>query len=290
MTTSRVITQAMSVVFLVGSTACAPMETDTMGSTSDVYDDEDGTALDEKAMAQITHVGTTAVWDSNGQDLAIARSSNVRAGDLLVLALHRTDDDLPLRVDGWTLGAECFKRDNGYQCSTKSDCTAWESNGKFCKTFGNHGGHDLAQAVFYRTASSSGANTYRFNLNMDSSGHPGWAILTALRGASSSNPIRAWAHKGCDNSSDSLFPSVYGVSGDMLLLSQSYDDRIAKEKFGAPPGMSTFGYVSNSDEAGFMFGKRLTSTGATGTMRTSGDGGSSCKDGLVSMTIRPGTL
>ena len=83
---------------------------------------------------------------------------------------------------------------------------------------------------------------------------------------------------------------MYGVAGDMLLLSQSYDDAIAKEKFGAPLGMSTFGYVRNSDEAGFMFGKKLTSTGNTGSMKTTGDGGSACKDGLVSMTIRPKTL
>jgi len=251
--------------------------------------DVSSTATTPPPSTGITYVGTTKVWDSNGQDLTIARPSGIQSGDLLVLVLHRTDDDLPLYVDGWTRGAECFKRDNGYDCSTKDDCTIWESNGKFCKYFGSEGqgGHDLAQAVFYKAASSSEPSSYRFSLNMDTTGHPGWAILTALRGAATTNPIRDWANEGCDNNPDSLFPSVYGQAGDMVLLSQSYDDRVDQAVFGAPPGATTFGYISNSDEAGFLYGKKLTATGETGSMKTSGDGASSCKDGLVSMTIKP---
>ncbi len=237
---------------------------------------------------RITHIGTTRVYDSNGQGLRISRPSGSTIGDLLVLILHRTDDDLPLRVDGWTRAAECYKRDNGYQCSTEKDCTRWH-NSKFCAYFGDRGreGHDLAQAIFYRTVGAGEPASYGFNLNVDSSGHPGWAFLSALRGAATSNPVRSWSHTGCDRSSASVFPSVYGRAGDMLLLSQSYDDAIAQSRFGAPSGTKTFGYVSQSDEAGFLFGRVLSATGNTGTLRTTGSGGSSCKDALVSLTIRP---
>lgn len=73
----------------------------------------------------------------------------------------------------------------------------------------------------------------------------------------------------------------------MVLLSQSFDDAVSQSKFGAPSGTSTFGYVSRSDEAGFLFGGTLRSTGETGKMKTIGDGASSCKDALVSLTIKP---
>ena len=73
----------------------------------------------------------------------------------------------------------------------------------------------------------------------------------------------------------------------MLLLSQSFDDRVSKETFGAPIGMSTFGYIANSDESGFLYGGILTEDGPTGVRRTSGSGASDCKDALVSLTIKP---
>lgn len=237
---------------------------------------------------EIQHLGATQVWDSNGQDLRIQRVAGTRTGDLLVLALHRTDDDLPLTVDGWTRVAECYKRSNGYDCSTARDCTRWQTP-EICGTFGDRGGagHDLAQAIFVRTVQSGEPSSYRFDLNQDSSGSPGWAILIGLRGADNSNPVRDWSFKGCDGSADSLFPSVYGERGDMVLLSQSFDDAIAQSRFRAPAGLRTLGYVSNSDEAGFLFGGTLKSTGETGVLRTGGDGGPDCKDGLVSLTVRP---
>ena len=234
----------------------------------------------------ISHIGTTQVWDADGQGVRIAKPSNTSAGDLLVLVLHRTDDMLPYAVSGWTRRAECYKEDNGYQCLNVADCTS--TSGGFCTRFQNkYNGRDLAQVVFTRTAGSSEPSSYAFNMNQDSTGHPGWAILTTLRGANTSAPVRAWANKGCDNDVDSLFPSVDGRKGDMLLLSQSFDDRVNKDVFGAPNGMTTFGYVANSDESGFLYGGILTADGATGVRRTNGPGASGCKDALVSITIKP---
>lgn len=234
----------------------------------------------------ISHVGTTQVWDADGQGVTVAKPSNTQTGDLLVLILHRTDDMLPFAVNGWTRRAECYKEDNGYQCLNVADCSS--TSGGFCTRFqSKYNGRDLAQVVFTRTAGASEPSSYAFNMNQDSTGHPGWAILSTLRGANTSSPVRAWANKGCDNDVDSLFPSVDGRKGDMLLLSQSFDDRVSKETFGAPSGMSTFGYVANSDESGFLYGSILTADGPTGVRRTNGPGASGCKDALVSFTIKP---
>jgi|GEM_PF-6276994 len=239
--------------------------------------------------AGIAHVGTTEVWDRDGQGLTIARPEGSAEGDLLVLVLHRTDDDLPLYVDGWTRVAECYKRDNGFDCSTEADCTDYSADGAFCDYFGDvgRGGHDLAQSVFVRPVGSDEPAAYRFDLNIDTSGAPGWAILTALRGAALDDPIRDWAATGCDRNEDSVFPSVTGEAGDMVLLSQSFDDAIARANFGPPAGTTSIGYVSNSDEAGFLFAGVLADSGATGPQQTIGQGGPSCKDALVSFTIRP---
>jgi hypothetical protein len=108
-----------------------------------------------------------------------------------------------------------------------------------------------------------------------------------LRGANTSSPVRATANRGCDNDDHSLFPSVDGRKDDMLLLSQSFDGAVGRDKFGTPTGMSTFGYVSTSDEAGFLFGEILTQDGATGVRRINGSGASACNDALASLTIKP---
>lgn len=234
----------------------------------------------------IEHIGTSTSYDSDGYDLAVYRPAESREGDLLILALHRTDDYLPLYVDGWTRIAECYKRNNNYDCSTEADCISWY-NEYFCSDFGGHYGHDLAQAIFHRTVQANEPEWYWFDLNPYYLGHPGWAVLTALRGADNDNPLRHWAHTGCDGIADSLFPSVYGRKDDMVLLSMSFDDAVAQDRFRAPDGTNTLGYVSRSDEAGFLYGGTLTSTGWTGTMKTHGDGGPSCKDALISLTIKP---
>ncbi|MBZ2167370.1 hypothetical protein [Marinobacter sp. F4216] len=234
----------------------------------------------------ISHVGTTQVWDSDGQNMRIRRPSGSKEGDLLVLFLHRTDDVLPFHVDGWQRAGECYKENNGYDCLTVPDCT--DISGSFCNRFENsYYGDDLAQVVLTREVSPDEPDSYTFHLGAWSDGQPGWAILTALRGADTRDPVRDWSHRGCDNDPRSAFPPVDGRKGDMLLLSQSFDDAVSQRRFGAPSGTSTFGYVSNSDEAGFLYGGLIMSDGPTGVMETRGDGASSCKDALISLTIRP---
>jgi hypothetical protein len=154
-----------------------------------------------------------------------------------VLVLHRTDSTLPFEVSGWTRRAECYKEDNGYQCLNVSDCTS-----RFWRLL-HHGSRTSTvdsiwhRSCLHRTASSSEPSSYSIQHDQGRLHcHPGWAILTTLRGANTSAPVRAWANKGCDNDdNDSLFPSVDGRKGDMLLLSQSFDDFVSKGTFSAPP-------------------------------------------------------
>lgn len=249
----------------------------------------------------ISHVATTKIYDSNGRGMTIARPAGSQAGDLLVLAMHRTDDLTPLQLSGWTRVSECMKQDNGYQCKYAADCTSWH-NSSYCSSFGGLRGWDLGQAVFVRIVSASEASSYTFNLahvdrntnsfQPDASGEPAWATLSALRGANNEAPVRAWAGTGCDHDGDSLFPSVAGTAGDLLLLSQSNDQTVPMSRFLPPSGTTSYGYVTGPDETAFLFGQKLTSTGATGIKRTEGPGdepvqGAWCKDLMLSMTFKP---
>jgi len=237
-------------------------------------------------LADIEHVGTTKIWDEDGQDISIDVPPGTQAGDLYILILHRTDDYLPLKVDGWDRAAECFKTDNADDCAYASTCENWADD-YFCQQFNTGSGQDLAQSIFYKPAGSNEPSSYTFDLNSSGGGHPGWIILTTLRGANSNDPVREWAGVGNDGSSDSKFPSVNGETGDMLMLSQSYDDFVSESAFTAPDGMEYWGYVGNSDETGFLYGELLTSSGETGVRTTNGSGSYDNKDALVSLTIKP---
>lgn len=238
---------------------------------------------------KLSHIGTTKRWDSNGLGLEIARPADSKINDLLVLFLHRTDDYLPLSLPGWKRVAECLKGDNGMDCATERQCRRWLDN-QYCERFDDGTrGHDLAQAVFVREVTSNEANTYRFNLKSrkTNGGHPSWAILTVLRGANNTNPVRDWAHTGCDRDRDSRFPSVRGFKNDMVLLSQSFDDAEPARRFQAPRGTRLLAHIGQSDESGFLFAGHLDKSGETGILETRGDGASPCKDALISLVIRP---
>lgn len=264
-------------------------ETDAVDEgTSSAGDSESGTV---EPPSGLVVVETVAVYDADGQGVDVPMPADAAPGDLLVLVLHRTDDDLPLFVEGWDRVAECYKGDNDLNCSTEADCTDWHDD-NFCRTFDGNGGgngHDLAQAVFVREVAQDTPASFTFDLNRpgEDDGHPGWVILSTVRGADTDAPVRDWAHTGCDDDPNSVFPSVQADAGDLLLLSQSFDDAVPQAWFEAPVGMDTLGYVSEDDEAGFLFGGVVERSGPTGVVETLGDGGPACKDALVSLSIAP---
>ena len=230
----------------------------------------------------VRHIGSTSDYDG-ADKVNISVPSNAANGDLLLLFLSRTDDLLPIRLDGWTAGASCFKTTNGQgSCHEIRHCT--NRDGDYCLNFNGGNGRDLATVVFYKTLNANESRNYSFNLR---GSKPSWAILSAVRGANNSDPIRNVATESNDGNPDSLFPSVNGNSGDLLLLSMAFDDTTKRDDFRAPSGMEMHQWIAGEDEAGYVYGQKLTSNGQTGSKKTSGPGGSNAKDALISMTIRP---
>ena len=243
----------------------------------------------QEASTSISHIGTSKLWDSNGKGLVIERPKGSRTGDLLMLFLHRTDDYLPLSLPGWIRVAECLKGDNGMDCAVEQDCKTWLDK-QYCERFNNGSrGLDLAQAVFIRTVESNEPESYELNLKSRRiiGGHPSWVFLSVFRGANNADPIRDWAHTGCDRDRDSRFPSVNGRKNDLILLSQSFDDAEPARRFRAPLGTTLLAHIGQSDESGFLFAGTLDKDGETGILETQGDGAFPCKDALVSLVLRP---
>jgi len=238
------------------------------------------------------------VYDEDGDiriripTISAATTSDI-SNDLLFLFVSRTDSPLPLEMDGWTRAAECFKsRNTQSRCWLASDCMERSTSydGRYCNSFptGGWNGQDLATVVFFRRASdldSSSSGYYSFDLR---GSHPGWAIMTVIRGVDVTNPVRDFATQSCDSSKHSVFPSVEnGQAGDILLLSMAFDDTADSGDFEHPDGTEFLGFTNGLDEAGYLYGTRLTASGPTGEFVTGGSGASKCKDALIAMTLRP---
>ena len=270
-----------------GSSSSAPLlhieytyETSTGGNTGGGSGGDNGGSTN----AELSHVGSTADYDASG-DVRLNVPSGTREGDLLMAFVSRTDDLLPIKWSGWTAGASCYKSTNGQSsCHEIRHCS--RPDGDYCLEFNGGNGRDLATVVFYKTATANEPSSHRFNLRNN---HAGWGILTTLRGADTTNPIRSVATESNDNDADSKFPSVNGMAGDLLLLSMAFDDTTKQDDFRAPNGMEMFKWIAGADEAGYVYGQKLTRDGATGIKETIGDGGSNAKDALISLTVRPGT-
>lgn len=112
-----------------------------------------------------------------------------------------------------------------------------------------------------------------------------WAIMTSISNVNDLNPILSTSNEACDERLEGVFPSVYGKENDVLLLSINVDDKALKQDFQPPDGTSLLAWIRGIDEAGFLFGKRLSSTGQTGQQVTSGRGGSTCKDAMLSIIV-----
>eukprot|EP00804_Cyclotella_cryptica_P007069 CCRYP_014506-RB/>CCRYP_014506-RB protein AED:0.25 eAED:0.25 QI:352/1/1/1/1/1/2/124/153 len=98
-------------------------------------------------------------------------------------------------------------------------------------------------------------------------------------------PILRVAGTSCDKKRDSVFPSVYGDEGNIVFLSQSFDDTAVLGQFQPPNGTVLLGWINDLDEAGFVYGKKLSRSGLTGNLITQGVGGPLCKDVLLSVIV-----
>ena len=70
-------------------------------------------AITATSSAAITEIGTESVWNKDGRGVKITTPRNTKSGDLMILAIHRTDYYLPLKLSGWDRVAECYKTNNG---------------------------------------------------------------------------------------------------------------------------------------------------------------------------------
>ena len=98
--------------------------------------------------------------------------------------------------------------------------------------------------------------------------------------------IRNWNATSRDDSKHSVFPSVFGKKGDLLLLSMVFDDTAEEGDFSPPKGTELVNYVKGNDEAGFLYSKEFSSRGDTGEMITKGKGAAENKDALISLVLR----
>ena len=110
-------------------------------------------------------------------------------------------------------------------------------------------------------------------------------MLSALRGADEARPIRAAAGTSHDGNPNSLFPSANGEAGDLLLLSQAFDDTAAQDDFLPPTDMALFRWIAGADEAGYVFGVELSDDGPTGERETQGVGGANAKDLMLTIVV-----
>mmetsp|Transcript_29746 Transcript_29746/g.66762 ORF Transcript_29746/g.66762 Transcript_29746/m.66762 type:complete len:347 (-) Transcript_29746:107-1147(-) len=229
--------------------------------------------------------GSTAVSAPKSGVIEFNVPDQARVGDTVFLFLSRTDGVLPLRLDKWTRAAECFKSTNRQKkCLRAVHCI--ERNGPYCQAFkrDNIGGSgkDLGTVVFYRHLKAEDPGCWKIEL-------PGktttWLTAISVSGVNKDKPIKRASGVSCDEEWESVFPNVYGEEGDVLLLSQCFDDQAAKSAFLPPQGTDLLGFTNASDEAGFLFGKRLDVSGNTGSKTTRGSGGPKCKDALLSVVV-----
>ena len=237
-------------------------------------------ALPDAGAPEVRHLATNATLSPSGE-LTVARPESAE-GDLLVLFLSRTDDPLPLRLEGWTAQAACLTSFNTQlECLTRADCTAMD--GDYCTAFGEMGtGEDLATVVYTRSVAADEPTSYGWTLRGTEAS---WAALSAVRGADGAAPIRDRAVRSFDAVSASVFPSAHAEAGDLLLLFQAFDDPAAEGDFLAPAGMMQLAFVAGFDEAGHLFAGPIAEGGPTGERETLGAGGPDAKDLMVTVVV-----
>ena len=247
---------------------------------------------DDEASTEWNH-GTWTRTEEYSGGITVYAPKDTRVGDTLFLFLSRSDDYLPLEINDWTRGAECFKSDNGQKkCFTESDCI--ERDGEYCMKFNNTDGvsgrgRDLATVMFTRRINEDDVEgCWELDIR---GGHTTWATVAAIPNVNEANPIREVKPRSCDGqqarSEKSIFNGVYGRMNDVLLLSQAFDDKADTTHFGPPVGTELLGFSSGGDDAGFLWAKKFTSRGDTGELSTTGPGTKArCKDALLSVVVK----
>ncbi|KAL7520983.1 hypothetical protein ACHAWX_005668 [Stephanocyclus meneghinianus] len=271
-------------------------DSDDLYSTDDNEDAPFTNNSDPNASSDLVgwNNGATAVSAKRSGTITFKIPDTTHVGDTLFLFLSRTDGILPLELENWNRGAECFKSFNRQSnCMREVNCIV--RDGPFCREFkrGNESGtgKDLATVVFYRHVEDN--DPCEWTLNLPGSLTPSCSnvhILTVYKVVSVPNvnraqPILRVAGTSCDRKRESEFPSVYGEEGNLVLLSQSFDDNAVLGQFRPPDGTDLVGWINDLDEAGFLYGKKLSRSGLTGNLVTQGIGGALCKDALLSLIV-----
>jgi len=149
-------------------------------------------------LAEEWNHGATAVTAANDGTIKFYAPADTKVGDTLFLFLSRTDGLLPLRIDQWSRGAECFKSFNRQDsCFRAADCV--KRDGPYCLEFdeelGGGNGRDLGTVVFYRHVTEDDPGCWTVEL-------PGkttvWAIVTAIQGVNRDRPIFRTSGTSCD--------------------------------------------------------------------------------------------
>ncbi len=169
-----------------------------------------------------------------------------------IICQSRTDGVLPIRLDHWERGAECFKSNNEQdRCLRASDCI--KEDGPYCQRFRDGrraaNGQDLGTVLFYRKVTEEDPGNWKIDLP---GGTTTWAIVTAITNVNEQRPIIITSGVSCDRVLVSTFPSVYGKESDVLLLSQSFDDTALESDFRPPDGTSLLGWVRSNDKVSFV--------------------------------------
>lgn len=81
-----------------------------------------------------------------------------------------------------------------------------------------------------------------------SGGTTTWAIVVSVPNVNRQQPIQRVAGTSCDREKESIFPSVYGDEGNVVLLSQSFDDTAMLAQFQPPQGTELMGWTNELDE------------------------------------------
>ena len=103
--------------------------------------------------------GSTSTYDKKGI-INIARPTLSEKDDLLFLFLSRSDDGLPVKLDGWKPVASCLKKKNSARnCATIDECDDIFMWKEYC-----YSGADLGTVVFYRKATDYEPPSYYMNI------------------------------------------------------------------------------------------------------------------------------